>query len=72
MSVRHPLDFRFFVFRNYLFEDELKLGCIQKQLEQNFGIVFGVVDDLFFDLTQSLVVWIIRLKEKKKKNKIRT
>ncbi len=54
------------IFQIYLFEYELKLGSVQQQLKQNFGIVFGVVDDLILDLTQSLVVWIISFNKNKK------
>jgi len=61
--VTFELRYNFKIISIYLFEYELKLGRVQQQLEQNFGIVFGVIDNLLFDLTQSLVVWIISFKK---------
>lgn len=44
---------------SHLFECELKLSSIQQKLEQDLGVVLGVVEHLVFYLTQSLVVWVI-------------
>lgn len=43
----------------HLFECELKLSCVQEELEEDPGVVLGVVEHLVFNLTQSFVVWII-------------
>lgn len=43
----------------HFFEYELELSCVQEQLKQDLGVVFGVTDRLILDLTQSLVVGII-------------
>lgn len=48
--------------RTHFFECELELSRVQEQLKQDLGVVFGVSDCLILDLTQSLVVWIIRCK----------
>jgi len=66
--VTFELRYNFNYISIYLFEYELKLGRVQQQLEQNFGIVFGVIDNLLFDLTQSLVVWIISFKKNNNNN----
>lgn len=44
---------------SHLFERELKLSGVQQQLEQDLGVVLGVVENLIFDLTQPLVVQVI-------------
>lgn len=45
--------------KTHLFECELKLSSVQQQLEQHLGLVLGVTENLVFDLTQPLVVWVI-------------
>ena len=47
------------LFKAYLLQNELKLGSVQQQLEENLGAVLGVVDDLLFYLTKPFVIWII-------------
>lgn len=49
-------------FGTHFFECELELSRVQEQLKQDLGVVFGVSDRLILDLTQSLVVQIIRCK----------
>lgn len=44
----------------HFFECELELSRVQEQLKQDLGVVFGVIDRLILDLTQPLVVGIIR------------
>lgn len=43
----------------HLFECKLKLSCVQEELEEDPGVVLGVVEHLVFDLTQAFVVGII-------------
>ena len=48
---------------SHLFECELELGRVKQDLEQDLGVVLGVIEHLFFHLTQSLVVWVIGCKK---------
>ena len=48
---------------SYLFEGELKLGRVQQQLEEHPGLVLGVRHHLVLDLTQTLVVHVVRFKQ---------
>lgn len=50
--------------RTHLLERELKLRSVQQELEQDLGLIFGVVEHLVFNLTQSFVVWIIGCEKK--------
>lgn len=43
----------------HLFECKLKLSRVQEELEEDPGVVLGVVEYLIFDLTQAFVVGII-------------
>lgn len=43
----------------HLFECKFKLSCVQEELEEDPGVVLGVVEHLVFDLTQAFVVGII-------------
>lgn len=53
-----------FMLRTHLLEHELKLRSVQQELEQDLGLVFGVIEHLVFYLTQSFVVWIIGCEKK--------
>lgn len=48
-----------FLVKPHLFEGELKLSCVKEELEEDPGVVLGVIEHLVFNLTQSFVVWII-------------
>ena len=53
-----------------LFQGELKLGCVQQKLEEDLGVVLGIVDHLVFDLAHALVVQVIGyMKKKEEKTK---
>lgn len=47
----------------HLFQRELELCSIKQELEQDLGVVLGVVQNLIFDLTQSLVVYVVGCRE---------
>lgn len=44
---------------SHLFKCELKLSCVEQQLEKDLRFVLGVIKHLVFDLTKALVVWVI-------------
>lgn len=50
--------------RTHLLERELKLRSVQQELEQDLGLVFGVVEHLLFHLTQSFVIRVIGCEKK--------
>lgn len=44
---------------SHLFECKLKLSSVEQKLEKDLRLVLGVIKHLVFDLTKTLVVWII-------------